>query len=396
MLLLITKGFRIPEDSRSKAVEYFDQAIDEISNILPPMIKKLRAEQAELLQVDAANLGYNESRNPPYNDSNFVSCEILLAEDHLVILSLESDDAGNARSASLPTVVGISYIGSSLEYEAALGPISEIVQSKFKAPVEPLWYPNTRFEEIRSEATKDQFKVDDIDPASVEVLSQPSCRSLAIAIKRSTMGLRFADAGKRYPQADPKEFNAIKDKLVGAGLANVESIIICSKSNSHVIRIARAGSLMELAREGVKCACGRPISDETPQDLLTITESGRALLDKSRWMSILLKQRLEALGVHSDSILLECQTKGSEVDCVANICGELVIFELKDKDFSLGEAYALGAKIGLLGPQHAVVITTAHVENAVKEHFKNSARTGRRPLISERLVPGRLASDHVY
>lgn len=190
-MLLITKGFRIPEDSRSNAVEYFHLAIDEISKLLPPMIKTLRAEQARLLGVDAADLEYNASRNPPYNNSLFFACEIFIADSYLVVLTLECDDAGNARSASLPTVVGISYICSSLKYEAALSRASKIVQSKFNAPANSLWYPNANFEQIRSEAITDQFRAGDINPASAEVLSHPSCRSLAILIKKSTLGFEF-------------------------------------------------------------------------------------------------------------------------------------------------------------------------------------------------------------
>jgi hypothetical protein len=377
MLLLIMKGLIIPEDSRSTAIEYFNQAVDEIAEHLRPLIKTLRAEQAKLLGVDIADLGYHALRNPPYNQSNFFACEIFVADDYLVILTLESDDAGTAHSASLPTVAGISYVGSSLQYEAALGPVSKIVQSKFKTPVEPLCYPNRRFEEI-SEISTDQFNADDIDPASVEVLSQPSCRALAITIKKSTGRLPLAEASKRGPEEDPAGFNTDENKLIDAGLVHTEFIIICSKCNSHAIRIGTTESLLRIARENVRCACGKPISEETPQEILVITENGRILLEKSRWMSVLLKQRLEALGVQANNILFECKIKGSEIDCIANIGGELVVFELKDKDFGLREAYAFAAKIGLLEPQHAVVITTTHVESVVKDHFENSSKTGRR------------------
>ena len=92
----------------------------------------------------------------------------------------------------------------------------------------------------------------------------------------------------------------------------------------------------------------------------------------------MLKQRLIELGVLSSDILLECQMGGDEIDCIANISGELVMFELKDKEFNLGNAYSFGAKISLINPRHAVVITTAYVGNDVKDHFRRARSSGRR------------------
>jgi hypothetical protein len=382
MLLLIMKGFTIPKHSRSTAVRYFSEIVDEISKLFPAMIKTLRAEQAKLLGVDIDHLGYNANTNPPYNQNNFVDCEIFIADDYLLTLSLESDVANNTPS-TLPTLVGICYIGPSLEYEAVLAPISAIVQSKFKTPVGPLHYTDRHFDSIRSKATMGHLKIDGIDQASIEVLSRRSYRTLAtaIAMKSSAGGLLLADAGKKRqredPREDPNEISAIKDQLIDVGLASPGFVIICSVSNSRVIRVDSTESLIEFANKGLKCACGRPISAETPQEVLTITTNGRLLLDKSLWMTILLKQRLEALGVQSYNILLECQIGGNEIDCIASIGGEIVMFELKDKEFSLGNAYALWAKISLVEPQHTVIITTDRVGNDVKEYFR-SLGMGRR------------------
>jgi hypothetical protein len=80
----------------------------------------------------------------------------------------------------------------------------------------------------------------------------------------------------------------------------------------------------------------------------------------------------EDLGIPTDSLLVE-QTIGSdEMDCFADVSGELCLFELKDKEFSLGSAYSFGAKIGIHHPSHAVVVTTAGVGNDAKEHFKKA------------------------
>jgi hypothetical protein len=72
----------------------------------------------------------------------------------------------------------------------------------------------------------------------------------------------------------------------------------------------------------------------------------------------LLLEELQKVGVSFDQTLTEQQVGGDEVDCLANISGELVFFELKDKDFSLGNAYSFGAKMGIIRPEHSVIFST--------------------------------------
>ena len=58
-----------------------------------------------------------------------------------------------------------------------------------------------------------------------------------------------------------------------------------------------------------------------------------------------------------------------EIDCIALISGEVVMFELKDKEFSVGNAYSFSAKISTIRPKHSVIITTDKVASDVKERF---------------------------
>jgi len=85
------------------------------------------------------------------------------------------------------------------------------------------------------------------------------------------------------------------------------------------------------------------------------------LLDKSRWLSILVYNELIQSGIDPDRVLIEAALGGDEVDCVADISGEVALFELKDKEFNLREAYSFGAKVGIIKPRHAVVVTSSHI-----------------------------------
>jgi hypothetical protein len=69
---------------------------------------------------------------------------------------------------------------------------------------------------------------------------------------------------------------------------------------------------------------------------------------------------------------------GDEIDLCADISGELTLFELKDKEFSLGNAYSFGAKLGIVRPDHPVIVTTEHVGGDAKEHFERAEMSQRR------------------
>jgi hypothetical protein len=64
------------------------------------------------------------------------------------------------------------------------------------------------------------------------------------------------------------------------------------------------------------------------------------------------------------------------VDCIANISGEVTLFGLIEREFTLGDAYSMGAKIGVVRPQHPVIVTTERVGSDAKEHFIRARLTG--------------------
>lgn len=118
----------------------------------------------------------------------------------------------------------------------------------------------------------------------------------------------------------------------------------------------------------------RPVLEERKEKSVTVTALGRNLVDKSRWMTILLVEELRLLGVPLEHIFIEQVDGGDEMDCLAVIAGDTVLFELKDKEFSLGHAYSFAAKVGILRPDLSAVITTDKVGNDAREHFERAKR----------------------
>jgi hypothetical protein len=235
-----------------------------------------------------------------------------------------------------------------------------------------------KFEELKQEGRREKI---DLTPDKVDaarLLCNKEARVLATAIKSSLGGLILSDVEKQLKREKVNEVDTVLGDLQEHGLISSEYVIVCMKSHQQVARVADVEIIREMSQRGVRCGCGRKLEEERAEEAVAITDLGRELLDKSTWMSVILVKELRDLGVPDDRIMIEYSSGGDEMDCIADINGEVILFELKDKEFSLREAYSFGAKIGLVRPKHPVIVTTERVGGDAKEHFQKAQLVGKR------------------
>lgn len=253
--------------------------------------------------------------------------------------------------------------------------VLRVVSEQAAISLVPREYRSGRFEELKAEGRESPASPSHEELAAARVLREKSARTLAVAIKAAG-GLLLRDLPKQLPAEHRDRTDALLRDLRESGIVDAETVIVCSKTQAQIARTQSPEILAELSQRGLRCSCGRPLGDERIEEALTLTEIGRSLVEKSRWLTLLLIAELRRAGVPLDSILIDQQMGGDEIDCLANISGELVLFELKDKEFNLGNAYSFGAKIGIIRPQHSVIVSTEHVGNDAKEHFQRAGLVG--------------------
>jgi hypothetical protein len=259
----------------------------------------------------------------------------------------------------------------------ALGRIDAFLAEHLDLEFEDWHFRSRRLDELVQEGMEPTTQPSDADLVAAQVLVDRSTRSAAVAIKKSG-GLLIGDVPKQLDDSDKDRASEIVDALQREGLVTSESLVICRATSSQVARLSDERAFEELTKHGVRCGCGREMADERIEEALTITERGRQLLDGSRWLSVLLTANLNELGVPVEQIFIEQNAGGDEMDCIAHVSGEIVFFELKDKEFSLGNAYSFGAKVGLIRPDRSVIVTSAHVGGDAKEHFEKARQSASR------------------
>lgn len=157
--------------------------------------------------------------------------------------------------------------------------------------------------------------------------------------------------------------------LVESPLITVDYVVVCNQSNKQINRAKNLESLQQLDSIGVTCSCGKKISDERIEKLFSPQPILQKLLDKSFWMSAHLIYLLQKLGIPKENILINLAEGPEEIDAIVDIEGFLVMFELKDNEFSMGHAYPFQARISIYAPDYSVIVATKGISKDVKDHF---------------------------
>lgn len=233
------------------------------------------------------------------------------------------------------------------------------------------YYTSSRFRELEEEGRLHPEPPSSSEVLAASALMDKATRTLALAIKTAG-GLLVKDIHRQLSESDREGASSIQETLLNSGLVTTENVVSCRKTSAQVARLDAPADVANLSSTGIRCACGRPLQDERVEEALTLSDLGREVLDGSKWMTKLLLHELAAVGIPPERVFVEQQSGGDEMDCLADVSGEMVLFELKDKEFNLGNAYSFGAKMGVMRPDHAVVVTTEHVGNDAKDHFQRA------------------------
>ncbi|MFF4966271.1 hypothetical protein [Streptomyces sp. NPDC001037] len=364
----------------------FDAIVSSIPDDFVEVLGSSRDAMARALGLKSADGGARlTDRYERYGrTSPIVKAEIFALDGVTYVLSLRNrkagswtiieDEDGQKEQAGILFLHTLSGSRSTPNVSKFIDAIREQIGAELKE-----WkVPPRRFMELKQEGRQESLSVTPEKVKAARLLADKENRILGTAIKSAPGGLILSDVEKQLKRGKVTDIDATLLALQEADLIDTEYVVVCAKNHQEVSRFSDASILEEMSKFGVRCGCGRKIADERLEEAVAITDLGREMLDKSTWMSILLMEELRDLGVPDERIMIEYSSGGDEMDCIADINGQLILFELKDKEFSLREAYSFGAKIGLVRPNYPVIVTTEKVGGDAKDHFEKAEIAGRR------------------
>jgi hypothetical protein len=175
--------------------------------------------------------------------------------------------------------------------------------------------------------------------------------------------------------------------LSGQGLLDKNLVVICKKTNQWWnMTIPSLNMLSELEKSGVTCtSCGAKITDERVDSLFRISQTGSKLVTGSYWMVGKVVEVLRRSGLRESEIFVDIGYDGEQIDILALAFTRCLIFELKDREFGLGDAYKFHGKVSRIREKTSarstdrsiipIVITTKTVAAEARKLLSEVAST---------------------
>ena len=176
------------------------------------------------------------------------------------------------------------------------------------------------------------------------------------------------------------------DFLVGQELLKKELIVICKETGQWWnITIPSIEKLKEIEELNLTCAsCGSKISDEKIDELYKITDRAKQLVSGSKWMIGKVVNELIKYNVRENDIYVNITLNGEEIDIICFYLANILVFELKDREFGLGDAYRFHGKVSRLTEKlerrsiYPVIISTKTIASEANKLLEEV--TSRRPI----------------
>lgn len=182
---------------------------------------------------------------------------------------------------------------------------------------------------------------------------------------------RFATRrGTRREDAHDLSSEAVVSNLRNAGLLRDEYLVLCKQDSRTICAVPDRDALEAMDPSFVCPTCGRAINAELVKEILAVTDLGKRLLDGSRWMSIWITELLVDEGIQRSDIRWGTSRDGEELDLMVEPFNIKTFFELKDREFGLGDSYPFVHRVARFGGRMGVVATMDKVASDAKKFFE--------------------------
>lgn len=186
--------------------------------------------------------------------------------------------------------------------------------------------------------------------------------------------LRAGESGESIPEA-------LLDRFTGAGLVRREILVSCRKAGRALFRLPSPDALAVLGN-AICSECGANVGDEQAEEIVVPTSLTTTLLQDSSWLTTHLRAILSKLGIPERQIAARSSVAGeTDVQVMANVCGEPFMFLLRDGDWTAAHARRAVEEHAHAEDAHLVVIATGKVQDdarqRLREHVRRLARGGR-------------------
>ena len=194
--------------------------------------------------------------------------------------------------------------------------------------------------------------------------------------------VRLAQVGKMTSKDAVKLAKPdILQRLLSLSLITEEYLLTCKQDQHTICVIPSKEHLTIDPMVSLRCSvCGRSFPEENLQVIYTLTERSKKLLDGSLWMYIWVTELLKKSGVKEECIKWGLEASGEEIDIMVEDFDSRLFFELKDREFGLGDAYPFVYRITRYGGDGGIIATMDKVSTDAKKFFEEETHRREYPI----------------
>jgi len=380
--------------SVAKGEEQFGALIAALGRAFRPVLRPAMEGIATACDVNVEVLRSQRSRAFFQLMSDYLDGELFAAGSALISVGLRKTTKGTLLTGVTESaVVEIAVLTRDATHTSIVSTLMDEVERTFGRQPVPFFFQSDQFTNLLAPDRKPATEVLPNVTDAARALMDTELRRLATAVKASKSPFRSSDAGGT-------ERAGALQLLKQHGIVAERFTVVCTRKQKPVLVFETRENLHAADAQGCVCAeCGKRIAEERVEETLAATELGSFLLDKARWLTVVLIEALVEKGIPRHLIVVEQKFGQNEIDCIADIAGELAMFELKDKEFALGNAYSFAAKVPLIQPHHRIIVATGGVSPEAKGFFadekasrekkqKNASFYGGGPAVSIHALSG--------
>jgi len=364
---MVWKGTHKLELSTTK--EHREKILKSLSNQYTPLLYEIRKSYWEKLQLDTVEGGKVYFDKETFG--KIVPKGIPLLDGEIFIAKPEEIFYLKFPSSKL---IEAGYVSKALEgassYTDFLDKATNVI--KEVTGVEEILWQSTdilsdTFQQMRAHF-KQLSPTDEEFDASLRLENSPMLKLL-----KEISSLENVLMGKLVEMDMGEDLQERVNLLQKLGLIVKDFVVFCKQQGQQIFRVNNREAIDEASAKGFTCfLCGRPLAQERIEQLITLSDFGKKIMDNSYWMVVRVIKALKEYGIDNSQIYVEIgQEDSNDIFLVLN--NKLIIIQTLDRKLRLEDAILFCAKLSVYKISAGVILTTQIIPQVMKSYIINAS-----------------------
>ncbi|MHB2021374.1 MAG: hypothetical protein ACYCW6_30950 [Candidatus Xenobia bacterium] len=177
--------------------------------------------------------------------------------------------------------------------------------------------------------------------------------------------------GKLVENRDKATTERMVARFDRLGMITRDYAVLCSKTGQQILRVASREAIEDPSHKTFKCfICGKSISEETVDEIITASDYGRRLLESDYWLLVRVVGAMQRLGISEDDITI--RQDDSLHNLFVTINQEAYLYVLANRKLGLPDANIVSAHVAAFELDHVVLVSNEKVPGLLRHHLERT------------------------